>query len=157
MIVKRFNYFSFDMIYLWINIGVLPFWITLLFFPRSNIFKIFTASIFPIIVFTLIYSYVAYLVYIDAYDFLKNFKLYLGIDELLKLFSEKNFLILFWVHFFSINLFCGAWIVKDAQKFGVSNILLFFPLTITYFIGPIGLFIYWVSRMFYANEINLFA
>ena len=50
--------------------------------------------------------------------FLQNFELYLGINQLKDLaFLNTSFLILFWIHFLSINLFCGAWIVNDSQKF----------------------------------------
>ena len=156
MIEQIFNYFSFEMIYLWINIGVLPFWSILLFFPQSNMSRIFVASIFPVIIFTLTFCYVGYLIYLDAYDFLINFRLYFGLQDLLTLFSDKNFLILFWIHFLAINLFCGSWIVKDSQKYNISKFLLFLPLITTYFVGPLGLTMYWMIRIFYAKKINLF-
>ena len=79
-----------------------------------------------------------------------------GIKELLNLFSDSSFLILFWIHFLAINLFCGGWIVNDYQKFGISKILIFFPLIITYFVGPLGISIYWIIRIFYAKKINLY-
>ena len=85
-----------------------------------------------------------------------NFRLYLGLNELSDLFSNNSFLILFWVHFLAINLFCGSWIVNDYQKFGVSKILMFLPLVITYLIGPLGIFVYWIIRIFYAKKINLY-
>ena len=53
-------------------------------------------------------------------------------------------------------LFCGGWIVKDSQKFGINKIIMSFPLIITYFIGPIGLTMYWIIRIFYAKRINLY-
>jgi len=144
------------MIYLWLNIGIIPFWFVLVFFPQSKICKIFTISIFPILIFSMIYCYVIYLIFQTGYDFLNNFKLYLGIKELLNLFSDSSFLILFWIHFLAINLFCGGWIVNDYQKFGISKILIFFPLIITYFVGPLGISIYWIIRIFYAKKINLY-
>ena len=48
------------------------------------------------------------------------------------------------------------WIVKDSQKFGINKIIMSFPLLITYFIGPIGLTLYWIIRIFYAKRINLY-
>ena len=42
--------------------------------------------------------------------------------------QDKAFLILFWLHFLAMNLFCGGWIVKDSQKFGINKILMCFPL-----------------------------
>ena len=144
------------MIYLWLNIGIMPFWFILIFFPQSKICKIFTISIFPILVFSAIYCYLIYLIFQNGYDFLNNFRLYLGIKELLNLFSDSSFLILFWIHFLAINLFCGMWIVNDYQKFSISKILVFFPLTITYFVGPLGIAVYWIIRIFYAKKISLY-
>ena len=144
------------MIYLWLNIGVLPFWLLLIFFPQTKICQIFTTSIFPLFIFSLVYGYLIFEIYKSGYNFLDNFNLYLGFDELINLFSEKNFLILFWIHFLSINLFCGSWIVKDSQKIGISKFLTFFPLILTYFIGPIGLTIYWMIRIFFAKKISLY-
>ena len=94
--------------------------------------------------------------YINSYDFINNFNLYLSINELSDLFSDKTFLMIFWLHFISINLFTGGWIVKDSQKNSVNKILLILPLLTTYLIGPLGLFIYWLIRIFYAKNINLY-
>ena len=156
MIEQIYTYFTIEMIYLWLNIGVIPFWLVLVFFPHSKICKIFTISVFPILIFSSIYCYLIYLIFHNGYDFLNNFKLYLGIDEIVNLFSDTSFLIIFWIHFLAINLFCGGWIVNDYQKFGISKIFMFFPLTITYFAGPLGISIYWVIRIFYAKKINLY-
>ena len=156
MTEQIYTYFTIEMIYLWLNIGIIPFWFVLVFFPQSKICKIFTISVFPILIFSMIYCYVIYLIFQAGYDFLNSFKLYLGINELLNLFSDSSFLILFWIHFLAINLFCGGWIVNDYQKFGISKILIFFPLIITYFIGPLGISIYWIIRIFYAKKINLY-
>ena len=156
MIEQIYNYFTIEIIYLWLNLGVLPFWFTLIFFPESRICKIFAISIFPVFIFSLIYCYLFYKIFLSGYDFLNNFDLYLGLNELLNLFNDKSFLILFWIHFLAINLFSAGWIVKDYQKFNISKVLMFFPLIITYFMGPLGILIYWVIRIFYAKKINLF-
>ena len=156
MTEQIYTYFSIEMIYLWLNFGVLPFWFILIFFPQSRICKIFTTSIFPIIIFSLVYSYLIYIIFIDDYDFLKNFSLYMGLSNLLNLFENSYFLILFWIHFLALNLFCGAWMVNDYQKFNIHKALIFFPLIITYFIGPLGFFFYWIIKIFYAKKISLY-
>ena len=84
-----------------------------------------------------------------------NFNLYLGMDNLKELFNEDSFLIAFWLHFLAINLFCGSWIVKDSHKYLMPKISTFFPLIITYFIGPLGIVLYWFIRIFFAKKINL--
>ncbi len=156
MIEQIYNYFTIEMLYYWVNLGVLPFWLILIFFPQSHISKIFVTSVFPIFVLSSAYIFILYKSYLNSYDFLANFKLYVGLDSVSDLFSNKSFLITFWIHFIAINLFIGGWIVKDSQKFQINKILLFFPLLTTYLIGPIGLFLYWLIRIFHAKSINLY-
>jgi len=156
MIEQIYTYFTIEMIYFWLNLGVLPFWFILIAFPQSQLCKIFVISIFPIFILGLIYSYLLYLAFFHDYNFLSNFNLYLGLTNLSNLFEDNFFLIFFWVHFLSINLFCGGWIVHDSQKFSINKILMLFPLVITYLIGPIGLILYWLIRIFYAKKISLY-
>ena len=156
MIEQIYNYFTVETIYLWLNFGVLPFWLILIFFPQSKICKIFISSIFPIIIFSLIYSYLIYIIFKDEYDFLGNFSLYVKFANLLSLFENSYFLILFWIHFLAINLFCGGWMVNDYQKFNMPKALIFFPLILTYFVGPLGIFVYWIFKIFYAKKISLY-
>jgi len=156
MIDQIYTYFTIEMIFLWLNLGILPFWLILIIFPQSQICKVFITSIFPISIISLVYSYLLYSLFNDGYDFLGNFELYLGLSSILNLFSDRSFLILFWCHFLAINLFCGGWIVKDSQKFGINKILITLPLILTYFIGPIGITIYWFIRIFYSKKISLY-
>ena len=150
------NFFTIDMIYLWLNIGIIPFWFILLFFPNSKFCSAFVISIFPIFILSVIYLYLIYYFYISEYNFIDNFNLYLGIDSLNELFNDRGFLIIFWTHFLAINLFCGSWIVNDSRKLFMSKALVFFPLLITYFTGPLGIFIYWLIRIFYAKKVTLY-
>jgi len=156
MIDQIYTYFTIEMIFLWLNLGVLPFWLVLIIFPHSQICRVFTTSIFPVFIISLAYSYLLYLLFNEGYNFIRNFELYLGFDAVSNLFTYKAFIILFWTHFLAMNLFCGGWIVKDSQKFGVNKILMSFPLLVTYFIGPIGLTLYWIIRIFYSKRINLY-
>ena len=156
MIEQIYNFFTIEMLYFWVNLGVLPFWLILIFFPSSNINKFFVTSILPILLLSGAYIFALYKSYLNTYDFISNFELYLSISNLSNLFSNNLFLILFWIHFVSINLFVGGWIVRDSQKLYINKILVAFPLIITYLIGPLGLFIYWLIRIFYAKSINLY-
>ena len=156
MVEQISSFFTIDMIYLWLNVGIIPFWFVLIFFPNSKICSVFVWSIFPFFILSLIYLYLVYFFYVTGYDFGQNFSLYLSLDSLNQLFNEKAFLIIFWTHFIAINLFCGSWIVSDSRKFSMSKILVFFPLVITYFIGPLGVFIYWLIRIFFAKKISLY-
>ena len=156
MIEQIYAYFTIEILYFWVNLGVLPFWLILIFFPSSNINKFFVTSILPILLLSGAYIFALYKSYLNTYDFIGNFELYLSISNLSNLFSNNLFLILFWIHFVSINLFVGGWMVRDSQKLVMNKILVAFPLTITYLIGPLGVFIYWLIRIFYAKSINLY-
>ena len=156
MIEQIYNYFTIEMLYYWVNFGVLPFWLVLIFFPQSHLCRYFVTSIFPFFILSGSYVFILYKSYLNSYDFMGNFSLYFGIDDISSLFSEKNFLMMFWTHFIAINLFTGGWIVKDAQRFSINKIVLIIPLLTTYLIGPLGLFLYWLIRIFYAKNISLY-
>tara|TARA_B100002052_G_C15710843_1_gene519507 strand:+ start:52 stop:525 length:474 start_codon:yes stop_codon:yes gene_type:complete len=156
MIEQISSFFDVDTIYLWINIGVIPLWFILLFFPNSKICSVFVVSIFPIFILSTIYLYLIYYFFISDYDFINNFNLYLGLDNLKELFNESGFLIIFWSHFLAINLFCGSWLVSDSRKLLIPKTLVFMPLVLTYFIGPLGIFIYWIIRLFFAKRMSLY-
>ena len=156
MIEQIYTYFTIDMLYYWVNLDVLPFWLVLIFFPNSYVCRYFVTSIFPILILSGTYIFMLYKSYLNSYDFDKNFNLYFGVDNILELFSDKSFLMMFWIHFISINLFTGGWIVKDSQKFSINKIILIVPLLITYLVGPVGLLLYWLIRIFHAKNISLY-
>ena len=156
MLEQISTYFTIEMVYLWLNIGVIPFWLMLIFLPNSKLGSIFVSSIFPIFILSGAYVYIFYKSFLGSYDFSNNFNLYLGINNLSELFTNSEFLIIFWIHFLAINLFCGSWISRDGSRLLISKYLMFVPLIITYFIGPLGILIYWIIRMFYAKKISLY-
>ena len=156
MIEQIFTYFTIETLYMWINIGVLPFWFILIVFPQSHLSRIFVTSIFPFFLLGGVYIFILYKSYLIGYDFDGNFTLYLGLNELSRLFEDHLYLMIFWTHFIAINLFIGGWIVKDSQKFSINKVLLAIPLIVTYLIGPLGLFFYWIIRIFYAKRISLY-
>jgi len=156
MIEQIYTYFTIETLYMWINLGVLPFWFILIMFPQSHLSRIFVTSIFPIFILSGVYIFILYKSYLIGYDFDGNFTLYLGLNELSRLYEDHLYIMIFWTHFIAINLFIGGWIVKDSQKFLINKVLMAVPLIMTYLIGPIGLFLYWIIRIFYAKRISLY-
>ncbi len=156
MIEQIYTYFTNETLYMWINLGVLPFWFILIVFPQSHLSRIFVTSIFPFFILSGVYIFILYKSYLIGYDFDGNFSLYLGLNELSRLFEDHLYIMIFWTHFIAINLFIGGWIVKDSQKFSINKVLMAVPLIVTYLIGPIGLFLYWIIRIFYAKRISLY-
>ena len=156
MIEQIYTYFTIETLYMWINLGVLPFWFILIVFPQSHLSRIFVTSIFPFFILSGVYIFILYKSYLIGYDFDGNFSLYLGLSKLSRLFEDHLYIMVFWTHFIAINLFIGGWIVKDSQKFSINKVLMAVPLIMTYLIGPIGLFLYWIIRIFYAKRISLY-
>ena len=156
MIEQIYTYFTIETLYMWINLGVLPFWFILIVFPQSHLSRIFVTSIFPFFILSGVYIFILYKSYLIGYDFDGNFSLYLGLSELSRLFEDHLYIMVSWTHFIAINLFIGGWIVKDSQKFSINKVLMAVPLIVTYLIGPIGLFLYWIIRIFYAKRISLY-
>ena len=156
MIEQIYTYFTIETLYMWVNLGVIPFWFILIVFPQSHLSRIFVTSIFPFFILSGVYIFILYKSYLIGYDFDGNFSLYLGLNELSRLFEDHLYIMIFWTHFIAINLFIGGWIVKDSQKFSINKVLMAVPLIVTYLIGPIGLFLYWIIRIFYAKRISLY-
>ena len=82
MIEQIAAFFTIEMIYLWLNIGVIPFWLILIVFPQSKICGLLVTSVFPFFVLTAVYVYLGYYFYTSGYDFGYNFTLYLGLYDL---------------------------------------------------------------------------
>ena len=122
----------------------------------SHLSRIFVTSIFPFFILSGVYIFILYKSYLTGYDFDGNFTLYLGLNELSRLFEDHLYIMIFWTHFIAMNLFIGGWIVKDSQKFSINKVLLAIPLIVTYLIGPLGLLLYWIIRIFYAKRISLY-
>ena len=156
MIEEIYNFFTNEMLYFWINIGVLPFWLLIIFFPKSHLCKYLVTSIFPIFLLSCAYVFILYQAFLSSFDFTGNFNLYLGLSSISELFRDDLYLLMFWTHFVAVNLFIGGWILKDSNKFGINKIVLAFPLIITYLIGPIGILLYWLVRIFYAKSLSLY-
>ena len=156
MIEQIYTYFTIETLYMWINLGVLPFWFILIVFPQSHLSRIFVTSIFPFLILSGVYIFILYKSYLIGYDFDGNFSLYVGLSELSRLFEDHLYIMIFWTHFIAINLFIGGWIVKDSQKFSINKVLMAVPLIVTYLIGPLGLLLYWIIRIFYAKRISLY-
>jgi hypothetical protein len=144
---------SYENIYLIANWGVIPFWLMLIFFPNHDITNFFVQSIISPLILSCAYIFVAYNIYIDGNIF-NGFELYKGLDELYSIFSNEAFLLIFWLHFLSISLFIGAWIVRDSNKYMILRAFVILSLVITYFSGPVGLVIYWFLRIFFSKKIT---
>ena len=153
MLNNLITFLNFDNIYLIANWGVIPFWLLLIFLPFHQITNFFVQSIIAPILLAIGYIYLSYNIYIEGNIF-DGFELYSGLDGLYTMFANETLLLIFWLHFLSISLFAGAWIVRDGKKYLIPKIILIPSLILTYFSGPIGLVLYWFIRIFFAKKIS---
>ena len=148
------EYLTLENIFLISNWGVVPFWLLLLFSPNSVFTRFFVHSIVIPLLLSAAYIFVAYQIYLNN-NFFDGFGLYFGIENLYAIFSDENFLLVFWLHFLSLSLFVGAWIARDSTRNSIPKLLTTLSLIVTYFTGPLGIFLYWFIRIFFAKKISL--
>ena len=161
------DFFTLEMIYQFANIGVIPLWLLIIFFPSSKITQGLVNNLFIPFILALTYGYLAFeqiypsgtfenLIKKDPLDVLNNFRLYLGLDELMSLMDNTLFVLIFWIHFLTLSLFLGVWIANDAIRLNIHKYIAIFPLILTYFSGPVGLFLYLFLRLLIAQKLKLY-
>ena len=177
MIESIKDFFTLEMIYQVTNIGVIPLWLLIILTPKSKITQALVNNLFIPFILAFTYGYLALeqIYPLDSFnhnnqkdspgllsglkqdplDFLNNFKLYLGLDQLMILMDNTLFVLIFWIHFLTLSLFLGVWIANDAIKYNIHKYIVFFPLILTYFSGPIGLFLYLILRLLIARKFRL--
>ena len=155
MIDNLLTFLTYEKIYYIANIGVIPCWLLLIFFPNHIITKFFVKSVIIPGLLSTAYILIAYQIYITENIF-SVFNLYIGLNELYAMFSNEAFLLIFWLHFLSINLFVGNWVASDAKTFMIPKLFVIISLVMTYFTGPVGLLFYWLIRIFYSKKINYY-
>ena len=154
MLMQFQEYLTFENIYLWTNLGILPFWLMIVIIPNSKITQILVNSIILPLILSTAYVYVIYQSILLEESILDIFQLYLSLDNLYTVFATESFLVLFWIHFLALNLFLGSWISRDAIKYNISRKIALVPLILVYFTGPLGLMLYWFFRVFYAKRLG---
>ena len=148
------GYLTFETIYLWANFGVLPFWLMLIFIPNSKVTQIFVNSVILPLILAAAYVYTIYQTILLDEPIFDVFRLYLNLDSLYTIFATESFLLVFWLHFLALNLFLGSWVSRDGVKYNMPRSLVFVPLILIYFSGPVGLILYWLMRVFYAKKLG---
>ena len=148
------NYLTQENIYLWTNFGILPFWLMLIIIPNSKVTQILINSVILPLILSLTYIYVIYQAILLDEPLFDIFKLYLSLDNLYTVFATESFLLVFWLHFLTLNLFLGSWVSRDGVKHNMSRSLVFLPLILIYFTGPLGLVLHWIIRIFYAKKLG---
>ena len=154
MLIQFQEYLTFENIYLWINFGILPFWFMLIIIPNSKFTTFFVNSVILPLILSTAYIYVIYQAILLEEPILDIFKIHFSLENLYTIFATESFLLIFWLHFLALNLFLGSWVSRDGVKYGMRRGLVFLPLALIYFTGPVGLVLYWLIRIFYARKLG---
>ena len=123
MLIQFTEYLTLENIYFWSNLCVIPFWLILILIPNSKFAQFFINSIILPLILSATYSFVIYQAFLLDESILELFELYMGLDNLHTIFSTESFLVIFWLHFITLNLFLGSWISRDAIKYNMNKIL----------------------------------
>ena len=145
MLIQFKDYLTFENIY---------FWLLLILLPRSNFTQVLVNSIIAPLILGSVYVYLIYQSILLDENIFDILLLYLSLDNLYTVFATESFLLIFWVHFLFLNLFLGNWVVRDAIKFNMTHGLIIFHIILIYFFGPFGIFLYWLIRVFYSKKLK---
>ena len=126
----------------------------LIFIPNSRITQIFVNSIIPFLILGTAYSYVLYQAILSGESISDIFRLYVSLDDLYTIFATESFLLFFWLHFLTINLFLGSWVSREGVKYNIPLRLIILPLLLIFLAGPIGIVLYWLIRIFYVKRLG---
>jgi len=154
MLIQFQEYLTFENIYMWMSFGILPFWVMLIIIPNSKFTTFFINSVILPLILSTAYIYVIYQAILLEEPILDIFKIYFSLENLYTLFATESFLLIFWLHFLAVNLFLGSWVSRDGVKYNMTRSLVFLPLILVYFTGPLGLVLYWLIRVFYAKKLG---
>jgi apolipoprotein N-acyltransferase len=69
-----------------------------------------------------------------------------SLTGVMELFTDKTAVAAGWVHYLAFDLLTGIWIKKNAQNYGIHQLILIPCLLLTFMLGPIGLLLYLLVR-----------
>jgi hypothetical protein len=69
------------------------------------------------------------------------------------LMSEDKLLLAGWIHYLALDLFLGAWILRQSKGMGVPHLLMVPVLVVTFLFGPAGLLSLFIIKGFYRKPL----
>jgi len=128
-----------------LNLIAIAGWLPLVFLPRMR----WATTVGPIVVpFALALVYTALV--ISALP--RSEGGFSSLSSVSALFENPWALLAGWVHYLAFDLFIGGWEVRDAQRRGVSHLLVVPVLVLTFLLGPGGLLLYLAIRSLAPNK-----
>ncbi len=72
-----------------------------------------------------------------------------SLEEVRLLLRDDWILLAAWIHYLAFDLFVASWEVRDAQRSGISHVIVVPCLVLTLFVGPIGFLCYLLARAYH--------
>lgn len=123
-----------------VNILVFPAWLLLILVPSWKWTRVISAYLTP-----------ALLGLVWAVLMLGQFAPHGGgygsIEQLKEMARDPYILVAIWLHNLILDVFLGAWEVRDAQRLGVPHAYVIPCLILTFLAGPVGLLTYFAVRI----------
>jgi len=128
-----------------LNLVAIAGWLPLLFVPRMR----WATTVAPIVVpFLLALVYAALVIW----SLPRSEGGFSSLASVSALFENPWALLAGWAHYLAFDLFIGGWEVRDAQRRGVSHLLMVPVLLLTFLLGPGGLLLYLAIRSLVPNK-----
>jgi hypothetical protein len=128
-----------DTIFAIANNGILIFWLLLIVAPGWRVTRILVHSVAIPVVLGLTYIWLFAWAAASGLPAGASFSSLHGVTAG---FSSPLALTAGWVHYLVFDLFIGAWETRDAQRRGISHLLVVPCLIVTLLVGPVGLLLY---------------
>ena len=122
-----------------VSAAVLPAWALLLFLPRWRFTRALTAYAVPSLI-----SLVYLAVMLSRVDPLGMG--FTSLDQIGHLYQDPWVLLAAWAHYLALDLFTGAWMVRDSMRLKIRHAFVVPCLFLTFLAGPIGLLAYFAVR-----------
>ncbi|KAB2860030.1 MAG: DUF4281 domain-containing protein [Bauldia sp.] len=139
-----------DQLFLVVTFGILPFWALLVFAPRWRWTQRVVHSLWLALPLAVAYGIA------QATD--PNTSPDAGFHSLpavVALFGTKEAILAGWIHFVVVDLFVGAWEVRDAQRNGIHHGFVVPCLLLTLAMAPFGLAAYGLVRLVKTRRLSL--
>ncbi len=133
------------------NLAVLPGWAMLILLPRWRL----TRELIPAVILPLLLA-IVYLFLVVAY-FGAAKGGFGSQDGVAALFQYPHVLLAGWIHYLAFDLFIGSWELRDSRALGIHHLLLIPCLLLTFMFGPVGLLLYFITRVAMRQQLEIHA
>jgi len=140
---------STDQVFEIANAAALVAWVLLIFIPKVKLTRIVVTSGAVSFLLAAVYS-----VFLFGGVNMGDFQDFSTLDGLMRMFGNKQAVLVGWLHYLAFDLFVGIWIVADSQRQNFRHLFVIPSLVFTFMMGPVGFLSYMILRQFLIKEIR---